>query len=67
MLLWPLLTFGWEPFLQVCPGYEGFWDILEAGGKQVISMSDGNMDAYGDEVMACGTIGIISEPSTDHR
>jgi hypothetical protein len=122
MFMWPLLTFGWELFLQTCldprfdrlmeefaelnrhvfraaarlpvsfflchddivntrgpvcspawmnkhifPRYEEFRDILKAGGKQVIFMSDGNMDAYADEVMACGAIGIISEPSTDYK
>ena len=30
-------------------------------------MSDGCMDAYADDVMACGALGIISEPYTDYK
>ena len=30
-------------------------------------MSDGCMDAYADDVMACGAIGVISEPYTDYK
>jgi hypothetical protein len=120
--MWPLLTFGWELFLQcsldprfervmdefaeinrrvfrafarlpinfvtchddivmtrgpVCspkwmkkyvfPRYEEYWGILKASGKRVIFMSDGRMDAYADDVMACGAAGIISEPYTDYK
>ena len=120
--MWPLLTFGWELFLETCldprferimdefaeinrrvfrvfarlpvnfvvchddivntrgpvcspawmrkyvfPRYEEYWGIVKAAGKQVIFMSDGRMDAYADDVMACGARGIISEPYTDYR
>lgn len=120
--MWPLLTFGWDLFLQcaldprfervmeefaeinrrvfiafarlpvkfaichddivnsrgpVCsprwmhkyvfPRYEEYWGILKASGKHVIFMSDGKMDAYADDVMACGALGIISEPYTDYK
>ncbi len=120
--MWPLLTFGWELFLQcaldprfagvmeefaeinrrvfrafarlpinfvtchddivmtrgpVCspkwmrqyvfPRYEEYWGILKDAGIRVIFMSDGRMDAYADDVMACGAIGIISEPYTDYK
>jgi len=41
--------------------------IVKDAGKEVISMSDGCMDAYADDVMACGARGIISEPYTDYR
>lgn len=109
LFMWPMLTFGWELFLECCmdprfarildefteinrrvfralarlpvryvtchddivmtrgpvcspawmrqhvfPRYEEFWSILKAGGKQVIFMSDGCMDAFADDVMACG-------------
>lgn len=122
MFMWPLLTFGWELFLECCldprferimdefaeinrrvfrtfarlpvkfvvchddivmsrgpvcsprwmhkyifPRYEEFWGIVKAAGKEVIFMSDGNMNAYADDVMACGARGIISEPYTDYK
>jgi hypothetical protein len=122
MFMWPLLTFGWELFLETCldprferimdefaeinrrvfrtfarlpinfvvchddivtsrgpvcspawmrkyifPRYEEFWGLLKATGKEVIFMADGCMNAYADDVMACGARGIISEPYTDYR
>jgi hypothetical protein len=122
MFMWPLLTFGWELFLQACldprfdrvmeefaeinrrvfrtfarlpvnfvvchddivntrgpvcsprwmrkhifPRYEEFWSIVRDAGKQVIFMSDGNMDAYADDVLACGARGIVTEPYTDFK
>jgi hypothetical protein len=122
MFMWPLLTFGWELFMQCCldarfdrvmeefaeinrrvfrafarlpvnfvvchddivttrgpvcspawmrrhvfPRYEELWGIVKAAGKRVIFMSDGCMDAYADDVMACGASGVISEPYTDYR
>lgn len=120
--MWPLLTFGWEMFLQCCldarfegimdefaelnrrffrtvarmpvnfvvchddivttrgpvcspawmhkyvfPRYEEYWSMLKAAGKRVIFMADGCMDAYADDVFACGACGIISEPYTDYK
>ena len=122
MFMWPLLTFGWELFLETCldprferimdefaeinrrvfrsfarlpinfvvchddivntrgmvcspawmhkyvyPRYEEFWGILKAAGKEVIFMSDGNVNDVADDVMACGARGIISEPYTDYK
>ena len=122
MFMWPLLTFGWELFLECCldprferimdeflelnrrlfrvfarlpidrvtchddivisrgpvcspawmkrfifPAYEELWGILKAGGKDAVFMSDGCMDAYVDDVMALGPLGIISEPYTDYK
>ncbi len=122
MFMWPLLTFGWELFLETCldprferimdefaeinrrvfrtfarlpvnfvvchddivnsrgpvcsprwmhkyifPRYEEFWGMVKDAGKEVIFMSDGRMDAFADDVMACGARGIISEPYTDYR
>jgi hypothetical protein len=122
MFMWPLLTFGWELFLETCldprfgrimdefaeinrrvfrcfarlpvnfiichddivntrgpicspawmhkyifPHYEEFWSLVKATGKHVIFMSDGRMDAYADDVIACGARGIISEPYTDYK
>jgi len=120
--MWPLLTFGWELFLECClddrferimdefaeinrrvfrvfarlpvnfvtchddivtsrgpvcspawmhkyvfPRYEELWGILKAAGKKVIFMADGCMDQYVDDVMACGALGVISEPFTDYK
>lgn len=122
MFMWPLLTFGWEMFLETCmderfervmdefaeinrrvfrafarlpikfvtchddivttrgpvcspawmhkyvfPRYEEFWGILKDAGKEVIFMADGNMDAYADDVMACGARGFVTEPYTDFK
>ena len=122
MFMWPLLTFGWELFLETCldprferimdefaeinrrvfrvfarlpvnfivchddivtsrgpvcspawmhkyifPRYEEFWGIAKAAGKEVIFMVDGCVDAYADDVIACGARGIISEPHTDYK
>ena len=122
MFMWPLLTFGWERFLEMClddrfdrimaefaeinrrvfrvfarlpvnfvichddivtargpvcspawmrrhifPRYEEFWGIVKAAGKEVIFMADGCMDAYADDVFACGARGIITEPYTDFK
>ena len=122
MFMWPMLTFGWELFLECClddrferimnefaeinrrvfraaarlpvnfvlchddivmtrgpvcspdwmnkyifPQYEEFWSIVKAAGKEVIFMVDGCVDAYADDVMACGARGIISEPYTNYK
>ena len=122
MFMWPMLTFGWELFLECClderferimdefaqinrrvfrafarlpvnfvtchddivitrgpvcspawmhkyifPRYEEFWGIVKAAGKEVLFMSDGCMDAWADDVIACGARGIISEPYTDYK
>ncbi|MBM3471761.1 MAG: hypothetical protein FJX75_00645 [Armatimonadetes bacterium] len=122
MFMWPLLTFGWELFLECCldprferimdefaeinrrvfrtfarlpvkfavchddivtsrgpvcspawmhkyifPRYEEFWGLLRAKGIEVIFMVDGCVDAYADDVMACGARGIISEPFTNYK
>jgi hypothetical protein len=122
MFMWPLLTFGWELFLECClderferimdefaemnrrffrvlarlpinfvichddiatsrgpvcspdwmrkyiyPRYEEFFGILRAGGKRVIFMVDGCVDAMIDDVIACGAQGCVSEPFTDYR
>ncbi|MHB0938105.1 MAG: uroporphyrinogen decarboxylase family protein [Armatimonadota bacterium] len=47
--------------------YEEFWSIVKAAGKEVIFMVDGCVDAFADDVMACGARGIISEPYTDYK
>ena len=122
MFMWPLLTFGWERFLQMCldprferimeefaeinrrvfrvfarlpvnfvlchddivtsrgpvcspawmrkyifPRYEEFWGLVRAAGKQVLFMADGCLDAFAEDIFACGARGIISEPYTDYK
>ncbi|MFA6293379.1 MAG: uroporphyrinogen decarboxylase family protein [Victivallales bacterium] len=51
----------------IFPRYEEYWDILKKSGKEVIFMVDGCVDAFVDDVMACGARGIISEPFTDYK
>jgi len=51
----------------IFPRYEEFWSILRAAGKEVLFMVDGCVDAFADDVMACGARGIISEPFTDYK
>jgi hypothetical protein len=51
----------------IFPRYEEYWDILRKAGKEVIFMVDGCVDAFVDDVMACGARGIISEPFTDYK
>jgi uroporphyrinogen-III decarboxylase len=51
----------------IFPRYEEFWGIVKASGKKVIFMSDGCVDAFADDVMACGACGIISEPYTNYK
>ena len=122
MFMWPMLTFGYENFLNLClepefdrimeefaeinrrvfrafarlpinfvichddivlssgpvcspawmhkhifPRYEEYWSILKQAEKQVIFMVDGCVDAFVDNVMACGARGIISEPFTNYK
>ncbi|TFG86082.1 MAG: hypothetical protein E4H17_04485 [Gemmatimonadales bacterium] len=122
MFMWPMLTFGYEHFLNIClrpefdrvmdefaeinrrvfrafarlpvnfvvchddivlangpvcspawmrkhifPRYEEYWSLLKAAGKEVIFMVDGCVDAFVDDVMACGARGIISEPFTNYK
>jgi hypothetical protein len=51
----------------VFPRYEEFWALLKAAGEEVIFMVDGCMDAYADDIFACGARGIITEPYTDFK
>jgi len=51
----------------IFPCYEEFWSILKAAGKEIIFMVDGCVDAFVDDVMACGARGIISEPYTNYK
>ncbi len=51
----------------IFPRYEEYWSMLKAAGKEVIFMVDGCVDAFADDVIACGARGIISEPYTDYK
>jgi hypothetical protein len=52
---------------HIFPRYEEYWSLLKDAGKEVIFMVDGCMDAFVDDIMACGARGIISEPMTDYK
>ena len=52
---------------HIFPHYEEFWHILRQAGKEVLFMVDGCVDAFVDDVMACGARGIISEPFTNYK
>jgi len=51
----------------IFPRYAEYWSLLKAAGKEVVFMADGCMDAFADDIMACGARGIISEPFTDYK
>ncbi len=51
----------------IFPRYEEFWGILSEAGKEVVFMVDGCVDAFVDDIFACGARGIISEPYTNYR
>ncbi len=51
----------------IFPRYAEYWSLLKAAGKEVLFMVDGNVDAFVDDVMACGARGIISEPFTNYK
>ncbi|MGI6172823.1 MAG: uroporphyrinogen decarboxylase family protein [Christensenellales bacterium] len=51
----------------VFPRYEEYWGMLKQSGKEVLFMADGCMNAFADDVFACGARGIISEPYTDYK
>ncbi len=51
----------------IFPRYEEFWGLLRAAGKEVVFVADGCMDAFADDVMACGARGMHTEPFTDFR
>ncbi|MCX7591886.1 MAG: hypothetical protein N2255_09705 [Kiritimatiellae bacterium] len=51
----------------IFPRYEEYWSLLRSGGKEVIFMSDGCLDVFVPDIMACGARGIISEPFTNYR
>jgi uroporphyrinogen-III decarboxylase len=51
----------------IFPRYEEFWSLLKSAGKRVIFMADGCLDAYVNDVFACGADGIVTEPYTDFK
>jgi len=52
---------------HIFPRYEEYWSILKQAGKEVLFMVDGGVDAFVDDIMACGARGIISEPYTNYK
>jgi len=51
----------------IFPHYEEFWGTCGDAGKRVLFTVDGCIDAYVDDVMACGASGFTTEPFTDFR
>lgn len=51
----------------IFPRYEEFWGMIKDAGKTVVHLVDGRIDAYIDDVMACGADGVITEPYTDFK
>ncbi|MCX7868628.1 MAG: uroporphyrinogen decarboxylase family protein, partial [Terrimicrobiaceae bacterium] len=47
--------------------HEEYWDILRQAGQQVIFMANGCLDAFVDDIMACGARGLVTEPFTDFK
>lgn len=52
---------------HIFPRYEELWGILRAAGKRVVFVADGRLDAFVEDVIACGAQGIVTEPHTDIR
>ena len=122
LFMWPMLTFGWELFLEcaldprfdrimdefaeisrrvftalsrlpvhfvqchddivtsrgpvfspqwmhkhIFPRYEEYFSIIKAAGKEPVFVVDGCMDAFADDVLACGARGLYTEPYTDFK
>ena len=69
----------WAPFVRTPIAYDYVAGLYRGGkkycylacvkqaGKEVLFMVDGNVDAFVDDVMACGARGIISEPYADYK
>ena len=51
----------------VFPRYEEYWSIVRDAGKHVVFASDGCLDAYADDVFACGSLGLFCEPYTNFK
>ncbi|MBS7612180.1 hypothetical protein KEJ27_08285 [Candidatus Bathyarchaeota archaeon] len=62
----PTLSPAWMR-KYIFPRYREFWEIVRDAGKVVIFMSDGCLDVFVDDIIACGAQGIITEPYTDIR
>lgn len=62
----PVCSPSWM-YKYIFPRYEEFWSIIRAAGKEVLFVSDGCINAFADDVMACGAKGISTEPYTDFR
>ncbi len=52
---------------NIYPYYEEFWGYLRDSGKVVFFVSDGNIDAVVDDVIACGVDGCLSEVFTNWK
>ena len=48
----------------IFPRYAELWAVLKAAGKKVLYCSDGNFNAFVDDIAAAGADGFIFEPMT---
>jgi hypothetical protein len=60
----PVFRPGWYR-QYVFPRYKKLWQVLHDAGKIVLFCSDGNFDAFVDDIAAAGADGFIFEPLTD--
>lgn len=57
----------WWMEKYIFPRYEEYWSILRDAGKRVIFVADGCIDAFVDDLVACGANGFMTEPYTDFK
>ena len=51
----------------VFPRYEEYFGMLRAAGIRPYSVADGKADVYVDDLIRCGSTGLISEPYCDYK
>ena len=51
----------------IFPNYRNYFAPLIESGKKIIFTSDGNYNAFIDDIAACGVHGFVMEPTTDMK